>query len=53
MMAGCRAAVQTGRVHMRQEMDYVTVSISNSDGSVGRVQLRTPTGDELGPTCGF
>ena len=53
MMAGCRTAAQAGRVHMRQEMDYVTVNISNSDGSVGRVQLRTPTGDELKPACGF
>jgi hypothetical protein len=57
------------RVHMRQEMDYVTVNITNSNGSISRVRLRgegigyvgargefydhLPTQDELRPVYGF
>jgi len=62
-----RAAME--RVHMRQEMDYVTVNITNSNGSISRVRLRRegvgymgargefydhlPTQDELRPVYGF
>jgi len=61
--------VPTERVHMRQEMDYVTVNISNSNGSISLVRLRRqgigylgargeyydhlPTEDELRPVYGF
>jgi len=60
---------RTERVHMRQEMDYVTVNISNSNGSISRVRLRRegigyigtcgefydhlPTEEELRPVYGF
>jgi len=59
----------TERVHMRQEMDYVTVDITNSNGSISRVRLRRqgigyigtrgefydhlPTEEELWPAYGF
>lgn len=39
MMAGCRVGAQTERVHIRQEMDFVTVNISDSNGSIARVRL--------------
>jgi hypothetical protein len=54
---------------MRQEMDFVTVNITNSNGSISRVRLRPegvgyvgtrgefydhlPTEDELRPMYGF
>jgi uncharacterized protein YcfJ len=57
------------RMQMRQEMDYVTVNITNSNGSFSRVRLRRegigyvgtrgefydhlPTEDELRPVYGF
>ena len=40
MLAGCQAVAQTERVHIRQEMDYATVDITDSDGSISRVRLR-------------
>lgn len=69
MLAGCQAVAQTERVHIRQEMDYATVDITDSDGSISRVRLRRegigylgtrgefydhlPTEEELRPTYGF
>jgi len=57
------------RIHMRQEMDFVTVNITNSNGSISRVRLQRegfgfvgtrgefydhlPTADELRPVYGF
>jgi len=57
------------RIHMRQEMDYVTVNITNSNGSISRVRLwrdgvgylgtrgeyydHLPTQDELRLVYGF
>lgn len=57
------------RVHIRNEMKYVTVNITNSNGSVSRVRLRRygvgyigtrgefysslPTEDQLRPVYGF
>jgi len=64
-----KSHARTERVHMRQEMDYVTVNISNSNGSISRVRLRRegigyvgtrgefydhlPTEEELRPVYGF
>lgn len=64
-----KSRAQVERVHMRQEIDYVTVHITNSNGSISRVRLRRegigyvgtrgefydhlPTGDELRPVYGF
>jgi hypothetical protein len=57
------------RARIRQEMDYATVDITNSNGSISRVRLRRkgtgyigargeyydrlPSGDELRPVYGF
>lgn len=50
MMAGCRTATQTERVHMRQELDFVTVNITSSSDSISRVRL---VEDGLRSACGF
>ncbi len=39
IIAGCRTAAQAERVHMRQELDFVTVNISNSSDSISRARL--------------
>jgi hypothetical protein len=64
-----KSRAQAERVHIRQEMDFVTVSITNSNGSISRVRLQQeglgyvgargefydhlPTEDELRPVYGF
>jgi len=64
-----KSHARTERVHMRQEVDYATVNISNSNGSISLVRLRRegigyvgmrgeyydhlPTEDELRPVYGF
>jgi hypothetical protein len=40
MLAGCRTAARTEPVHMRQELDFATVDITNSHGSMSCVRLR-------------
>ncbi len=69
ILAGCRTAGDAERVHIRQEMDYATVDITDSDSPTGRVRWRSegigyvgtrgdccnclPTEEELRPTYGF
>ena len=64
-----KAQARRERVKLREEMDYVTVNIRNSNGSISRVRLRKagigyvgtrgeyydhlPTDDELRPVYGF
>ena len=64
-----KSRAPTEPVHMRQEMDYVTVNISNSNGSMSLVRLQRrgigyvgargeyydhlPSEDELRPVYGF
>lgn len=64
-----KALARRERVKIREEMDYVTVAIRNSNGSISQVRLRKegigyvgargkyydrlPTEDQLRPVYGF
>lgn len=66
---GDRKKARTERAQLREEMNYVTVNITNSNGSISQVRLRKhgvgyvgtrgefynhlPTEDELRPIYGF
>jgi hypothetical protein len=64
-----KQAARKERAHMREEVDYVTVNMTNSNGSISRVRLqkygvgyvgtrgeyypKLPTEDQLRPVYGF